>query len=60
MRETTQHTLGTRQFTSGVGAWYLGEGRCRFRVWAPVAQAVEVHLLAPREGLVPMARRPRG
>ncbi|MGH8067690.1 MAG: malto-oligosyltrehalose trehalohydrolase [Candidatus Entotheonellia bacterium] len=60
MRETTQHTLGTRQVTSGVGAWYLGEGRCRFRVWAPVAQSVEVHLLAPREGLVPMARRPRG
>jgi maltooligosyltrehalose trehalohydrolase len=60
MRETIQHTLGTRQFTSGVGAWYLGEGRCRFRVWAPVAQSVEVHLLAPREGLVPMARRARG
>jgi maltooligosyltrehalose trehalohydrolase len=48
------------QLTSTVGAWYLGEGRCRFRVWAPKAQSVEVHLLAPRQRLIPMASRIRG
>jgi maltooligosyltrehalose trehalohydrolase len=60
MTETTQGIQVTRPFTPAVGAWNLGEGRCRFRVWAPVAQAVEVHLLTPRERFVPLAKRPRG
>jgi maltooligosyltrehalose trehalohydrolase len=60
MSETPQKTHPAHQFTPAVGAWYLGEGCCRFRVWAPLAQLVEVHLLAPRERLVAMARRPRG
>jgi maltooligosyltrehalose trehalohydrolase len=60
MRGTTQGPQATRDLPSPVGAWTLGEGRCRFRVWAPVAQSVEVHLLAPREHFVPLARRRRG
>ncbi len=32
-----------------VGAAYLGEGRCNFCVWAPKAQSVEVHVVAPKE-----------
>jgi maltooligosyltrehalose trehalohydrolase len=59
MTETPQMTQ-PGQLTSAVGSWYLGEGRCRFRVWAPKAQSVEVHLLAPHERLVPMASRIRG
>src|ERR1700752_4982944 len=43
-----------------VGATYLGEGCCRFCVWAPLAQKVEVHVLGPREQLVPLAQQPRG
>lgn len=42
------------------GAAYLGEGRCRFCVWAPRAETVAVHFTAPRERLVPLARRERG
>lgn len=30
-----------------LGAVYLGDGRCRFRVWAPLHAKVEVHLLSP-------------
>jgi len=60
MSETPQMTQPAQQFPPAVGAWYLGEGRCRFRVWAPVAQSVEVRLLAPRERLIPMTRRARG
>ncbi|MGQ9825826.1 MAG: hypothetical protein ACUVSK_12745, partial [Desulfotomaculales bacterium] len=37
-----------------------GEGRCRFCVWAPRAETVAVHFTAPRERLVPLARRERG
>lgn len=38
---------------SGLGALYFGEGRCLFRVWAPRARRVELHLLKqPRERLV--------
>ncbi len=35
-----------------LGAVYLGEGRTRFRVFAPRARQVEVRLLPPRERLV--------
>ncbi len=50
----------TDQFEPAVGAWYLGEARCRFRLWAPFAQSVEVHLLTPHPHCVPMARKARG
>ncbi len=39
--------------TGSLGAVYLGGERCRFRVWAPKAKSVEVHLLAPRERFFP-------
>jgi maltooligosyltrehalose trehalohydrolase len=60
MSLTTQATQTARQYVPAVGAWSQGEGRCRFRVWAPVAQSVEVHLLTPQQRFVPMARHTRG
>ena len=30
---------------ASLGASYLGDGRCHFQVWAPLAARVEVHLL---------------
>jgi maltooligosyltrehalose trehalohydrolase len=36
-----------------LGASFLGDGRTRFLVWAPLARKVDVHLLAPHEKLVP-------
>ena len=32
-----------------LGSSYLGDGRCRFLVWAPLARRIEVHLLGNRE-----------
>jgi len=43
-----------------LGAHYLGEGRCRFTVWAPFANNVEVKLVSPEERIVPLARIERG
>lgn len=43
-----------RRWQPNLGAVYLGGGRCRFRVWAPSLQKVDVHLAAPRERLVAM------
>jgi maltooligosyltrehalose trehalohydrolase len=60
MSPTTTLTPVRNPFEPAVGAWYLGEGRCRFRLWAPLAQSVEVHLLAPHERFVPMAQKARG
>jgi maltooligosyltrehalose trehalohydrolase len=60
MRATTQDAEATPDLSSAVGALTLGEGRCRFRVWAPVAESVEVHLQTPHERLVPLARRRHG
>jgi len=36
------------------GAIYLGDHRCRFRVWAPKARKVDVQLLGPGERFVPL------
>ncbi|MDI6752977.1 MAG: malto-oligosyltrehalose trehalohydrolase [Thermodesulfobacteriota bacterium] len=35
-----------------LGATYLGEGRCRFCVWAPLAQRVEVRIVSQPERVV--------
>jgi maltooligosyltrehalose trehalohydrolase len=43
-----------------LGACYLGSGRCRFRVWAPRAERVELHIVGPVERLVPLKARPPG
>ncbi|MBC7326420.1 MAG: malto-oligosyltrehalose trehalohydrolase, partial [Moorella sp. (in: Bacteria)] len=43
-----------------LGATCLGEGRCRFRLWAPLAHSVAVHIVAPAEKLVPLNRGERG
>ncbi|HEV2282822.1 MAG TPA: malto-oligosyltrehalose trehalohydrolase [bacterium] len=42
------------------GAVLLAGGGCRFRVWAPKARAVQVHLLSPAERVIPLEPRERG
>ncbi|MEW6441882.1 MAG: malto-oligosyltrehalose trehalohydrolase [bacterium] len=37
-----------------MGAIYLGDRRCRFRVWAPLAQKMEVRILTPQERVEPL------
>ncbi len=39
-----------------IGAIYTGNGICRFRVWAPEIEAVELHLLSPEDGSFPMIK----
>ena len=34
--------------------------RCRFRVWAPLSERVELHILAPNDIVVPMEPKQRG
>lgn len=43
-----------------LGAMYLGNGRCRFLVWAPNVKRVELRLLTPHERSLPMQPRDRG
>ncbi len=43
-------------FDLELGATPLGEGRCRFLVYAPETKIVEVRLLSPRERIVPLIR----
>jgi maltooligosyltrehalose trehalohydrolase len=43
-----------------LGAVYLGAGKCRFRVWAPKAERVEVRIVAPEERVIPLVREERG
>ncbi|HLE80245.1 MAG TPA: alpha-amylase family glycosyl hydrolase, partial [Dehalococcoidia bacterium] len=37
-----------------LGATYLGDGRCRFRIWAPFAESVQVRLLDTPERRIPL------
>jgi maltooligosyltrehalose trehalohydrolase len=37
-----------------VGAWYLGEGKCLFRVWAPYARSMAVSILDGDRGRLEM------
>ncbi len=42
------------------GATYLGNGRCRFLVWAPFVDKVEVRLTAPDERVLPLEEDGKG
>ena len=44
----------------GPGAAYMGDDRCEFSVWAPLAETVEVHLLQPRERIISLESREGG
>jgi maltooligosyltrehalose trehalohydrolase len=47
-------------FDMSLGAVLSAEGTCSFLVWAPRAQHVEVHVVAPAERSVPMQSLERG
>src|SRR4051812_27869110 len=43
-----------------IGAVWLDEHHCRFRVWAPATKRVELHIVAPVDRLIEMQPRDRG
>ena len=43
-----------------LGATFIGEGRTSFRVWAPLAESVEVHLTEPEERIERLERDEQG
>jgi maltooligosyltrehalose trehalohydrolase len=43
-----------------LGFTLLGEGCCRFCLWAPFTDSVDVHLLSPQERLEPLVRDRHG
>jgi maltooligosyltrehalose trehalohydrolase len=43
-----------------VGALYLGNGRCRFRVWAPFLKELEVRIVSPGERNIAMEKEGNG
>src|SRR5260370_39655625 len=45
---------------SDLGSVWLDEKRCRFRVWAPLSEEVQLHILCPHERALPMQRKPAG
>ncbi|MFC2009663.1 malto-oligosyltrehalose trehalohydrolase [Chloroflexota bacterium] len=44
----------------GLGAVYLGNDHVQFLVWAPLAQEVDVHIVAPQERFISLKRDERG
>jgi maltooligosyltrehalose trehalohydrolase len=45
---------------ANLGATYLGDGRCRFLVWAPLARSVTVHAVKPVDRIFPLEQVERG
>jgi len=43
-----------------LGPTLLGGGRCRFCVWSPFVDSIEVHVLSPQERLEPLRRDRQG
>jgi len=43
-----------------LGATCLRDGSCQFRVWAPLAQEVEIHIVAPQERTPSLVRDEQG
>ncbi len=43
-----------------IGAHYLGDSRCEFRVWAPNAEAAAVKIVSPQERVLPMQQQEGG
>lgn len=43
-----------------LGGVYLGESRSRFRVWAPFARSVQLHIVSPQERFIELQPRPMG
>ena len=43
-----------------LGATFLGDGRCRFLVWAPFAEAVDVRIVSPDESLARLDKIGKG
>lgn len=43
-----------------IGAFLSGGGRCTFRVWAPLADQVQVHFVAPVDRIIPLSKADRG
>jgi maltooligosyltrehalose trehalohydrolase len=39
-----------------IGAWYRGDHRCEFTVWAPARREMAVHILGPQDRMVPMKK----
>ncbi len=44
----------------GLGAVLLDNGRCSFRVWAPDATRIQLHIIEPQERVVPLESTPHG
>jgi maltooligosyltrehalose trehalohydrolase len=45
---------------TALGATYLGDGRCQFVVWAPLAREVDIHFTDPQERMVSLNGEARG
>jgi len=43
-----------------LGATYLGNDETHFLVWAPFSERVEVHVIEPREQILPLEKNERG
>jgi len=43
-----------------LGAVISKDGRCRFRVWAPLCKKLELHILVPEDFVIPMEAKQFG
>ena len=39
-----------------LGSEYLGDGTCKFALWAPLVKHVAVHIISPKDRIIPLIR----
>jgi maltooligosyltrehalose trehalohydrolase len=59
-KPSTTEPFGTAPFGIRLGAHILEDGRCEFRVWAPIRERVELEIVSPAPRRVTMTRREDG
>ncbi|MEW6183426.1 MAG: malto-oligosyltrehalose trehalohydrolase [Bacillota bacterium] len=57
---TTSRQIEPEPDSGLLGAVYIGNKRCRFRVWAPFAERVSVRITTPQERLITLKRTSAG
>lgn len=59
-RLNCQAVMKTIETSKYPGAKHLGNGCCRFTVWAPAAEQVDVHIVSPVERLLRCKKDDKG
>jgi maltooligosyltrehalose trehalohydrolase len=60
LTQLAEETANLTEHTPPLGAIVRSDGRCEFRVWAPQVEKLELHITAPHDRRIALAKNNRG